>query len=297
MSIAQNILNSASENSDISSKRKLDEYFSSVLFDDDLWPFDFEKNKVKTEYLFAHLFPDRFGFSEELRLDIKFSFARHHYLLREKISVDDGLKIDLTSLIRNGTPDEQHEKFVYHLLNKHQKFISEYSRKNNIHPDDSVISIHAHSGKVDGVKTVGGYIWATYGFDFASEAELMTARKAFQKYAQKHNISISDKDLKYFKYPCHFAAFDTGQNIDGNPLGKAFLLQYEWYGVRKADLSENSELFRYQKAYHEKSKEAAKSELSKSFLAVLNKYKHQNTQKRSLTDQLIYLRDKLFHRR
>lgn len=294
MSIAENILNSAAQNSNLSSKKDLEEYFSVAVFDDKLWPFDFKKDEVKTEYLCAHILPDQFGISEELNLDIKFSFPDCNYLLSEKIFADDGLEIELKSIIRQNGTKKDSDKFVYNLLDKHQKFIKEFALKNDIDSSEAKIKIHAHSGNIDGVKTVGGYIWATYGFDFANEAELNAARKAFQRYVQEHNVSISDKDLKYFKYPCHFAAFDTGQNIGEHTLGKAFLLQFEWYGVRKADLSEKSELFRYQKAYHEKSKEAAQAELSKSFLAVMNKYKHKNEHKENTLAEFSLIKDRIF---
>lgn len=296
MGIAENISNSAVHGADLSSKKDLEEYFEMVVFDDKLWPLDFEKDGVKTEYLCAHIMPDKFGIYEEIHLDTRFSLKDCKYVISEKISAEEGLEIEFNSIIRQGREKDESDKFIYALLNKHHKFLKKYATENDVDLQDTKMKIHAHSGSVEGVNTVGGYVWATYGFEFSNENELEDARKAFKRFASNHDVEIADKDLKYFKYPCHFAVFDAGEKVDGNTLGKAFLLQYEWYGERRGSADEHSEPFRYQKAYHEKGKEAAKKELSKSFLALMNKYKHQNEPKENIFNKFLMLKDRFIRK-
>ena len=293
MSIAENIIGSMAIGAEISAKKDLKEYFEDAGFNEELWPLDFEKDGIQTKYLRAHVRPDKFGISQEIDLDTVFLVENSRYVLSESISADDNLEIEIKSIIRQGAKKENNAGFVYDLLNRHERFIKNYAAENDIDPKEVKVKVHAHSGEVNGEETIGGYVWANYGFEFSSERELKIARVAFQRFAKSHNVQIEDKDLKYFKHPCHFAAFDIGENIEGNSLGKAFLLQYEWFGERRGDMTEKSEVLRYQKAYHEKGKEAAKAELSKDFLAVLHKYSHKNEQQENILNKILLMKNRL----
>lgn len=275
MNIIDHILKHTTYKSNISLKD--DSYnplFSTVSLES--WPIANVVPNMKIEYLQAYLHPDKFCLSQEFNLDTKFSVADYSYTLSEQFHLDDILTVHISSLIRQGKSSETKDNFVYNLIKKHLIFLKNFAKNAQIPESDVKMTIYAHSGDVEGTETRGGYVWATQGFCFESEEELNCARKAFKKFAVKYGVNIADKDLKYFKYPCHFAAFEIDDSNNLKELGKQFLLQYSWKGVLSGSLNEKSEPLLYQKYYHEEGKDAAKSVLSKSFLAVVNKYNHHH---------------------
>lgn len=277
MKIVDYIFNHKSKDSDISGKPYLLEFFQNFCGFDDDWPIAVVDDKYEENYLSVKVRTDCLRLIEELHTTVDFCSENNSFLIDEKFSCnDDMLDIEIDSVLAKGKKDEESSKFVYKILQKHRKFMDKIVSLGKIDSRDVNLNIHAHSGISNGVKTRGGYVWATYGFDFKSKDELMTARKSFQSFAQKNNVEISDADIKHFQYPCHFAAFAVGEGEKRKELGKEFLLQHSWFGKISAEQGKDSELYRYQKAYHEQGKKAAEKEFSKAYRCVLNKYSHHH---------------------
>lgn len=279
MDVIEHILHHRGLNAIISSRDAFESSFVS-LCDYKFWPVSDISKGNKMCYQKAKIFPDRFGLFEELLLDTKYAYDDYYYMLSEKISYVEGLKIhiNINSLIRQGNARKTKDNFVYDLIKKHHIFLKEFAKNNEISPADAKIILDAHSGTVGGVKTYGGYVWATQGFSFYSDQELKEMQTKFSDFAKKRGVNISDKDIKRFKYPCHFAAFDVVIDGKTQEIGKEFLLQTSWHGVYSAKANNNTEPVRYQNAYHKYGKKAARQELSKSFLFMLGKYNQPGKQ-------------------
>jgi len=288
MKIVDHILSHKSNNYEISGKPYLAEFFQNFHGLDDDWPIACIDDRYKEDYLSAKAHSDYLRLTEELHTAVNFHSEKNSFLVEENFSYsEDMLDIELDSVMARGKKDDKSSQFVYKFLQRHRKFMDKLVSTGKIDPRDVTLNIHAHSGVASGVMTRGGYVWATYGFDFKSKNELMTARKAFQNFAQKNNIAISDSDMKHFKYPCHFAAFCVGDAENRKEIGKEFLLQYDWFGKISADQGKDSELYRYQKAYHEQGKKAAEKELSKAYLCVLNKYAQYNDNNSNFWERIL----------
>ncbi len=278
MDIVHHILHHAVQNRQISQKDELESYFENISADVEDWPFFDEENQTNINYLQAKVGTDRFGFSSELNLDVQVDGKNAQYIISERIALDSKIEVEIDSVFKNNQKAQLKDNYVYQLIQKHKQFLKNILEKNKDSITDALIKIHAHSGEVNGIKTRGGYVWATYGFDFQDPYQLSLAKNEFQKFANEHGVEIAPKDLKYFCHPCHFAAFRTAKKVGGEELGKAFLLQHEWFGKLSAPSKKKKDEMRdYARLYHTKGKEAAEKVLSKSFLAVLNKYNHQKS--------------------
>ena len=242
------------------------------------WPMAAFSPEISVSYGQAYIEEGKFGFTNALNLSAKFKTKNSQYLISEKITYDGNIEIELNSVVREGQKTRQKENFIYEFIQKHYQLLKNLVNKTEVMPSDAYIKIHAHSGELEGVKTRGGYVWATYGFDFANPGELHVTRKAFQKYAKEHGLEILAKDLELFKYPCHFAAFRTNKKVDGQDVGKAFMMQYDWQGILSAELKKNSELFKYGWLYHKQGKSIAENGLSKSFRTMMKKYNQEQKQ-------------------
>lgn len=275
MDAVDHILHHTVMGSNCSPEEVLEASFLSSC-DDKMWPFADISPEAKTAYLRANMHTGKFGFCEEFDLETMFSIKDYSFRVIEKMSFDgDDLKMDIDCVIRQGNAPQTKDLFIYHLMQKHFRFLKDFTQKNGKFPKDSEITIHACSGVVNKISVRGGYVWATHGFSFASDEELMSARNRFKEFLQQKDVYITDRDLKRFKYPCHFAAFGIQTPEGFQELGKEFLLQHSWHGKISGADDEKSEPFRYQKAYHEKGKEEARLELSKGYSAIINKYSHQ----------------------
>lgn len=71
-------------------------------------------------------------------------------------------------------------------------------------PNGGTVAVHAN---ID----VGGYNWANQGFSWTSRAQTDSFRQRFQLFLKEKGIELTDNDMKHFKEPVHFAAFDDGK--------------------------------------------------------------------------------------
>ena len=202
------------------------------------------------------------------------------YFVSENIYADiDKVEINLVSIYRKNEENFKPDGFIRRFVEKHYRFLKDYVKENEILPENATLIIEAHSKENKNAEARGGYVWATYGFEFLDVHELNQVRLRFKNFAAQRGVDIALKDLAYFKYPCHFAAFRCAQNGQIHDLGKEFLLQDTWLGKISASISTKSEPYRYAKAYHEKNKKAAEKELSRPFLRMMNRYTKQNKMK------------------
>lgn len=120
--------------------------------------------------------------------------------------------------------------------------------------EHSEIFVQARSAPKGKIPVYGGYIWANQGFDFRDKSDLPRFRDRFKSFLSAHGVEITDKDLKRFTKPCHFAAFGCGiqvadDNGNGVHLGKAFMLEQTWFG-RWSTENPRAEEKRYAEAYN-----------------------------------------------
>jgi GNAT superfamily N-acetyltransferase len=90
--------------------------------------------------------------------------------------------------------------------------------------------------QVDAVQ-IGRYAWARLGFNFASPPEML---RQFNEFSNLLPLKIQKKSREIAKRlvnePWKLAKWDIGLKIDGNPIGKAFLLTTApWKGNIKVD--------------------------------------------------------------
>jgi len=111
--------------------------------------------------------------------------------------------------------------------------------------------------------SVGAYAWATKGFDFRSEKEVVKARKELQNFLKENDIDESEmlkkngySNINELKHSWDFATLDDGNgylldnrtktDLDGTKpvhLGKAFMLngKSNWNGVKTFNPSKESD--------------------------------------------------------
>lgn len=241
------------------------------------WPLK-SSNKFQNTFKIARINPDPFGFLQTLTIAADINIGENKFQILENFSLGENLKIEILSIYQTAGP--KGNNFAFNFIERHRKFLKAFDelRQNDPHHEKSEIVLYAHSGKIDSYKTSGGYIWAIQGFDFANINELKQARQAFKKFAMQQGVSIAQRDLTLFCKPCHFAAFQCGVKVNGKPLGKAFLLQYSWYG--KMSIPENNsdnEEYRYAMAYNhpyinENHTQKAAEELNRPYLKMMHRY-------------------------
>lgn len=287
MGFAAHLRDASLVGSDISSFQILENFFEDFpLQNEKHWPLSHLSNGVEPRYSKALVHSDRFGMDQILSLEVNYNLPNVSYFLVEQWQYDETrLELNLESLVKKGKSLLKNT-FVYDLIEKHYRFLKNLAAKSNIAKENIFLHIHAHSGKVGDISANGGYVWATQGFDFESVSELNIMRLKFREFALEHGVDLKFKDLKYFKHPCHFAAFRTDQKVDGENLGKAFLLQSSWLGRISAQMDEKSEVYRYKKAYHNLGAKAAEGELSRSFLKMMRAY--NQSERRSLFSKNIF---------
>ena len=265
----------------ISSLDDLDSFFCDFeKQDESIWPLNV-KDDYQIGYSKAWLTCDKFGFGKVLDLEAVYKKNSETYIVSEDIFLDlDKIEINLSSITRKGKKSD--DGFVKSFIEKHYLFLKQWVHNTGSNPENAMITVEAHSGILNDVMTRGGYVWATYGFDFANMHELNQARICFKKFAEEKGVDIALKDLEYFKYPCHFAAFQCIKDGQKKDLGKEFLLQYSWRGQMSVAMSRKSEIYRYAKTYHNHSKKASQKELSRSFLKMMKRYMKPQKTKKSL---------------
>ena len=273
MDFAAHLKDASLVGSDVSSFQVLEDFFEGFpLQNEKQWPLAHLSDGVEPRYSKALVHTDRFGMDEVLSLEVNYNFKNFSYFLVEDWQYDDAkLELSLESLVKKGKSFLKNT-FVYDLIEKHYRFLKNLADCSKLEKKNILLHVHAHSGKVGDVLANGGYVWATQGFDFESVSELNIMRLKFHEFAKEHGVDFDFKDLKYFKHPCHFAAFRADQKVDGKNLGRAFLLQSSWRGKISADMDEKSEVYRYKKAYHQLGEKAAEHELSRSFRKMMRRY-------------------------
>lgn len=238
------------------------------------WPL-ISKGGDKVLYQTALVCPHHLGLSESLRVVADIKRGESSFKVAESINVFEGMEIEIDSLIR--TEGSGGNSVIFDLISKHRKFLHAYDRENGL-DSESALLLKACSGKAGDVVTSGGYVWAIQGFDFYDTMEREAAQAAFAQYAVSKGVVINHKDLRLFKKPCHFAAFQCGVKVDGKHLGKAFLLQYSWRGkMTVPQKGKDSEEYRFAKTYNQYRGNGnylavAVGELSKSYLQMMKKY-------------------------
>ena len=290
-----NHLNLCRNNRDVSGIDDLRDFFADLPIscnDEEKWPLSGKNDEEQVIYSTARVDNGNLGFSRYLNCIVSFKLPDSELTVAETLECDDGLQIELKSIIKESGMSCSH--FLYNLVCRHREFIRAYDagKKASGVFSRSFLKLNAHSGKVGGVATCGGYVWAVQGFDFASDCEREQARQAFKQYAAVQGVDIKDKDLKLFLKPCHFAAFQCGKKIDGKHLGKAFLLQYSWNGkMLAATKGRDPEEYRYAKAYNENrgsgnNLQLAAMTLNPKYLRMMKKYHDEFSDKMQKNDNI-----------
>lgn len=236
------------------------------------WPLCATKQNGEPRYVRVQVQTDQFGFEKALYLALECEAGNAKYLIVQRLKYDDALQIELDCIRRIDKKEKTTSRFVFHLMEQYSRFLKQFALTSTAQKEDTYLRLEAHSGVADGFQTNGGYVWATHRLDFENEDELVRTRAAFKEYASSNGVEIAQKDLQLFQYPCHFAAFRTNKKIDGQNLGKAFLLQYAWHGKMTAAMSDKCEIARYERTFYKQNKSEAEQELSPRFLKMMKKY-------------------------
>jgi GNAT superfamily N-acetyltransferase len=90
--------------------------------------------------------------------------------------------------------------------------------------------------QVDAVQ-IGRYAWARLGFNFASPPEML---RQFNEFSNLLPLKIQKKSReiaeRLVNKPWKLAKWDIGLKVDGNPIGKAFLLTTKhWEGIMRVN--------------------------------------------------------------
>ena len=264
-----------------STAKEVDAFFANVSADTlKSWPFDFSASGLKTTYLSAQITPETWRDDPTCIVTAEITGGKGKAIIKQifRFGLEGNLIIDIDSVKtdKNGAYP-QGMRIAHHLSENNLNFIAAYDKKRKS-KKPSFLRVNASSGMTkQHVKTCGGYVWANNGFDFSNKNELSMARLAFKKFLYRYNIEISDKKLKLFTKPCHFAAYSSGIFVPVNGkkyrMGKAFLLQFSWQGVLKSS-SQKSPEQRYADAYYSEPipalrRQTALLELSRSYRSFL----------------------------
>lgn len=280
------------DNCRFSSFKALDEFFESVPEEvQNKWPYNFEENGYACDYEVAEIISEQLGYDRSLELVVNVHNETDGFILHRNIRFDDDrMVVSLKSIYQN--KGEKGHNFSAISLARQQEFLTAYdnSRKPRQKADYSELLIQAASyHSKEGVRTIGGYVWANCGFDFRDKEELEATRRAFRDFTESYGVCIEKKDLKIFTKPCHFAAFGCGipvKNAEGREvhLGKAFMLQHSWYG-RWSTAVPRAEEKRYAEAYAHcrvpgQRRRQAVEQLSSAYKEMLKKYYNTYGEKR-----------------
>ena len=281
--------------SNFSTPEAIDDFFANLPSQAiKKWPFDFKPQGLKTKYLSAKVFPETWKQDAYFQIQAEVFDGSHRAIIEQKFHFqnDDNLVIDICSVHRSSSDAYPQKMKIAHILSDNNfNFLQAYDKYNKP-KNASFMRIYASSELTkQNIQTCGGYVWANNGFDFQSPQELNRTRYALSSFLKHHNISITDKNLKLFTKPCHFAAYTCGLliNYQGHyyHAGKAFLLQHSWLGIQKTT-SANNEEHRYAHAYYNEPLPALRRkraffQLSKKFRTFIC-----NTKKKTLLDRIAY---------
>lgn len=221
------------------------------------WPLNLEEQGLKVNYLSAHLSNNNWKEDEFLIVQAELINQNNQHATIEqefRFGANDQLIVNMVSLYNQDTGLYPRGMRIARIITEQNfKFISAYDKK--IKPvSPSYLSVFASSERIkQKIRTCGGYVWANNGFDFQDKSELDGIRGLFKKFLAQYGVTISDKNLKLFTKPCHFAAYGCGIMADINGkkyyLGKAFLLNISWSGIQKTS-ARNSVERKYATAYY-----------------------------------------------
>lgn len=267
------------------------------------WPFDFSEDGYLTTYLKVEKSSVRrdIGFnSDAISLTMEISNKNESFQMMRTIYLDDDqLFIHLDNIHR--TKGRGMTNFAYTMVKKLKTFIEAQDKKRSDRsrfPSEIRLEATSNNDK-SGIASVGGYVWALHGFDFASLEEVLYLRKHFQSFARKHGVEIEDKDLRYFTKPAHFASFHSGKYIKDKfgqqaHLGKAFLLIHEEWQGRMVSFSGNNEEQRFADVYNQRPRKPgyrlkAFKTLNSRYKNMVKKYyeRHQSERIKSLQIPLV----------
>lgn len=282
-------------NHSFSSKDDIDAFFAllppQVI---SKWPLDMKQNGLQTKYLSALVIPETWKSDAYFLLQAEVSNEKQKAIIEQTFQFTDDKNLIITiGSVHKEESDAYPQKMrlARHLSENNFQFLSAYDKK--VKPQNpSYIQIHASSGLTkQNVQTYGGYVWANNGFDFANVSELQATRSAFRSFLRRYKLQISDKNLKLFTKPCHFAAYSCGflVNVNGklHHMGKAFLFQHSWHGVQKTS-SRNSIERAYANAYYSEPIPALRRK--RAFKTLNKKYRHflRNNYKKALLSRISY---------
>lgn len=270
----------------------LTEFFSSVPHAvQERWPFDLSDKGYRTFYEQALVVSEQLGFVSKLHLRARITKGEETYAVSRKIYFEDDKMVFFHDSLRRekgvaGT------SFAHLLMTRTRDFLQTYdqTRKIRCKNEHSEIFVQARSAPKGKIPVYGGYIWANQGFDFYYENDLSYFRGKFKSFLFAHGVEITDKDLKRFTKPCHFAAFGCGiqvadDNGNGVHLGKAFMLKQTWFGHWSTE-NPRAEEKRYAEAYnregipHALRRRAAVAVLNENYKNILRKFYKQYAPKR-----------------
>lgn len=268
--------------------KKIAEYFEELSPDVmDKWPLHMSFLGLKTEYLEIKDFFQQAGTMRALDIKANIKSPNETYVCNTSWMLDDGhISVSIDELYRSSNMVYT-KYFAAHLLTKMQSFLQAQDKtrdlSKNKYEEPSEIKINAHSKVSEHSR--GGLLWASQGFDFASQNELEMARKGFHIFAENKGVKLATKDMQLFTKPCHFAAFDCGISFNDEAgrqlsLGKSFLLNHSWNGVWKNE-NPKAEEKRYAAAHLNDNKNPL-STLNPAYLRMLKRYqnKHSTLQKK-----------------
>lgn len=270
-----------------SSAKEIDDFFAQSAPDvQQAWPLDMSCYGLKTRYLAAKVVSETWKEPARFLVQAELSDGGRKAIVEQEFQfgLTDNMIVSVNSVLAENNDYPRGMNIARRLSEKNFKFLSRYDK--SVKPEQpSFIQVYASSEMTKkNIRTCGGYVWANNGFSFQNSEELIAARKAFQAYVRRRGITVSDKDLRLFTKPCHFAAYRCGvwEKVNGHfyRLGKAFLLQYSWHGIQKTSANRSVE-HRYANAYHNETLPALRNktalrQLSKNYRAFLRQSYKKN---------------------
>ena len=237
------------------------------------------------------------GFVSRLHLRARITKGEETYAVSRKICFEDDKMVFVHDSLRR-EKGAAGANFAHLLMARTRDFLQAYDqiRKICYKNEHSEIFVQARSAPKGKIPVYGGYIWANQGFDFRDKSDLPRFRDRFRSFLSAHGVKITDKDLKRFTRPCHFAAFGCGiqvadDNGNGVHLGKAFMLEQTWFG-RWSTENPRAEEKRYAEAYnregipHASRRRQAVAVLNENYKNILRKFYKQYAPKRRILPRI-----------
>ena len=276
----------------------LTEFFSSVpQAVQERWPFDLSDKGYRTFYEQALIVSEQLGFVSRLHLRARITRGEETYAVSRKICFEDDKMVFVHDSLRR-EKGAAGANFAHLLMARTRDFLQAYDQTRKIcyKNEHSEIFVQARSAPKGKIPVYGGYIWANQGFDFRDKSDLPRFRDRFRSFLSAHGVKITDKDLKRFTRPCHFAAFGCGiqvadDNGHGVHLGKAFMLEQTWFG-RWSTENPRAEEKRYAEAYnregipHASRRRQAVAVLNENYKNILRKFYKQYAPKRRILPRI-----------